>query len=76
MLADAIPAMTLSDAPSLDAIHLVCDVHKNTSRSNFDVPNTAARVQALAESSAVLITAQVQRQAAGLFIVEEVAAIN
>jgi class 3 adenylate cyclase/predicted ATPase len=36
-----------------------------------DVPNTAARVQALAEPSAVLITAQVQRQVAGLFVVEE-----
>src|SRR5215813_9889815 len=36
-----------------------------------DVPNTAARVQALAEPSAVLMTAQVQRQAAGLFVVEE-----
>src|SRR5215469_9696113 len=36
-----------------------------------DVPNTAARVQALAEPGAVLITAQVQRQIAGLFIVEE-----
>src|SRR5215467_7391952 len=36
-----------------------------------DVPNTAARVQALAEASAVLMTAQVQRQVAGLFVVEE-----
>src|SRR5262249_1123595 len=36
-----------------------------------DVPNTAARVQALAEPSTVLITAQVQRQVAGLFVVEE-----
>jgi predicted ATPase/class 3 adenylate cyclase/predicted negative regulator of RcsB-dependent stress response len=36
-----------------------------------DVPNTAARVQALAEPNAVLITAQVQRQVAGLFVVEE-----
>src|SRR5215468_4219847 len=36
-----------------------------------DVPNTAARVQALAEPGAVLITASVQRQIAGLFIVEE-----
>jgi class 3 adenylate cyclase/predicted ATPase len=36
-----------------------------------DVPNTAARVQALAESGAVLMTAQVQRQVAGLFVVEE-----
>jgi class 3 adenylate cyclase len=36
-----------------------------------DAPNTAARVQALAEPSAVLITAQVQRLVAGLFVVEE-----
>jgi class 3 adenylate cyclase len=36
-----------------------------------DAPNIAARVQALAEPGAVLITAQVQRQAAGLFVVEE-----
>jgi class 3 adenylate cyclase/predicted ATPase len=36
-----------------------------------DVPNTAARVQALAEPSAVLITATLQRQVAGLFVVEE-----
>jgi len=36
-----------------------------------DVPNTAARVQARAEPGAVLMTAQVQRQVAGLFVVEE-----
>jgi Adenylate and Guanylate cyclase catalytic domain len=36
-----------------------------------DVANVAARVQALAEPGSVLITAQVQRQAAGLFVVEE-----
>src|SRR5215472_9069866 len=36
-----------------------------------DVPNTAARVQGLAEPGAVLMTAQVQRQIAGLFVVEE-----
>jgi class 3 adenylate cyclase/tetratricopeptide (TPR) repeat protein len=36
-----------------------------------EVPNTAARVQALAEPNAVLITAQVQHQVAGLFVVEE-----
>src|SRR6516162_3871325 len=36
-----------------------------------DVTNIAARVQALAEPGAVLITAQVQRQVAGLFVVEE-----
>jgi len=36
-----------------------------------DAPNTAARVQALAEPGSVLMTAQVQRQVAGLFVVEE-----
>jgi AAA ATPase domain/Adenylate and Guanylate cyclase catalytic domain len=36
-----------------------------------DAPNIAARVQALAEPGAVLITARVQRQVAGLFVVEE-----
>jgi class 3 adenylate cyclase/predicted ATPase len=36
-----------------------------------DAPNTAARVQALAEPGTVLVTADVQRQIAGLFVVEE-----
>ena len=36
-----------------------------------DVPNIAARVQALAESGAVAVTARVQRQVAGLFVAEE-----
>ena len=36
-----------------------------------DVPNVAARVQALAEPGAVLVTARVQRQVAGLFVAEE-----
>jgi class 3 adenylate cyclase len=36
-----------------------------------DVANIAARVQALAEPGAVLITARVQRQVAGLFLAEE-----
>src|SRR5246127_1997195 len=35
-----------------------------------DVSNIAARVQALAEPGAVLITTRVQRQVAGLFVVE------
>ena len=35
-----------------------------------DAPNTAARVQALAEPSTVVVTARVQRQIAGLFVVE------
>jgi hypothetical protein len=36
-----------------------------------DVANVAARVQALAEPGAVLVTARVQRQTAGLFVAEE-----
>ena len=36
-----------------------------------DVANIAARVQALAEPGAVLLTARMQRQVAGLFVVEE-----
>jgi class 3 adenylate cyclase len=36
-----------------------------------DVANTAARVQALAEPGAVLVTAQVLRQVAGLFVAEQ-----
>ena len=35
------------------------------------MPNVAARVQALAEPGSVLVTANVQRQVAGLFVVEE-----
>ncbi len=36
-----------------------------------DAPNVAARVQALAEPGTVIVTAQVQRQIAGLFVAEE-----
>ena len=36
-----------------------------------DAPNTAARVQALAEPGTVVVTARVQRQIAGLFVAEE-----
>ena len=36
-----------------------------------DAPNVAARVQAAAEPGTVLITASVQRQTAGLFVVED-----
>ena len=36
-----------------------------------DVANISARVQALAEPGAVLVTAQVQRQIAGLFVAQE-----
>ena len=36
-----------------------------------DAPNTAARVQVLAEPGSVVVTARVQRQVAGLFVAEE-----
>ena len=36
-----------------------------------DVPNIAARAQAQAEPGAVVVTARVQRQVAGLFVAEE-----
>jgi class 3 adenylate cyclase len=36
-----------------------------------DAPNTAARVQGLAEPGTVIVTARVQRQIAGLFVAEE-----
>jgi class 3 adenylate cyclase/predicted ATPase len=36
-----------------------------------EAPNVAARVQALAEPNSVLVTANVQRQVAGLFVAEE-----
>ena len=36
-----------------------------------EAPNVAARVQALAEPGAVLVTAAVQRQVAGLFVAED-----
>jgi len=36
-----------------------------------EAPNVAARVQALAEPGSVLVTANVQRQVAGLFVAEE-----
>ena len=41
-----------------------------------DAPNVAARVQAAAEPGSVLITLNVQRQVAGLFVVEEQAREN
>jgi class 3 adenylate cyclase len=37
----------------------------------LDVPNITARAQALAEPGSVIVTARVQRQVAGLFVVEE-----
>ena len=41
-----------------------------------DAPNIAARVQAAAEPGSVLVTANVQRQVAGLFVAEEQGAHN
>jgi class 3 adenylate cyclase len=41
-----------------------------------DAPNVAARVQAAAEPGSVLVTMNVQRQVAGLFIVEEQGALE
>ena len=40
-------------------------------RYRSSVPNIAARAQALAEPGAVVVTAWVQRQVAGLFVAEE-----
>jgi class 3 adenylate cyclase len=40
------------------------------------VPNVAARAQALAEPGAVVVSARVQRQVAGLFVAEDAAATN
>ena len=40
-------------------------------RFTATLPNIAARVQALAEPGAVVVTARVQRQVAGLFVAEE-----
>ena len=37
----------------------------------IQVPNVAARVQALAEPGTVVVTARVHRQVVGLFVVEE-----
>jgi class 3 adenylate cyclase len=36
-----------------------------------DVPNIAARAQVLADPGAVVVTARIQRQVAGLFVAEE-----
>jgi hypothetical protein len=36
-----------------------------------DVPNVAARAQAIAEPGSVVVTARVQRQVAGLFVAED-----
>ena len=41
-----------------------------------ETPNVAARVQAIAEPGTVLVTSTVQRQVAGLFIVEDKGALS
>ena len=53
--------------------HRVAGRSSSTRRGEVfgDAPNVAARVQAAAEPGSVLITVNVQRQVAGLFVVEE-----
>ena len=63
-----------SDAPQLSArIGIECGsvVVDATGEVFGEAPNVAARVQAAAEPGSVLITGSVQRQVAGLFVVEE-----
>jgi class 3 adenylate cyclase len=65
---------TASGAPELAArIGLECGpVVVDASGEVFgEAPNVAARVQALAEPGAILVTSAVQRQVAGLFIAED-----
>ena len=62
------------DAPNLSArIGIECgSVVVDTAGEVFgEAPNVAARVQAAAEPGAVLVTASVQRQTAGLFVAED-----
>src|ERR1700735_1680457 len=64
----------LSGAPELSArIGLECgSVVVDAAGEVFgEAPNVAARVQAAAEPGSVLVTGNVQRQVAGLFVVEE-----
>jgi len=64
----------LSGAPELSArIGLECgSVVVDAAGEVFgEAPNVAARVQAAAEPGTVLVTGSVQRQVAGLFVVEE-----
>ena len=63
-----------SGAPELSArIGLECGsvVVDATGEVFGEAPNVAARVQAAAEPGSVLVTGSVQRQVAGLFVVEE-----
>jgi class 3 adenylate cyclase/tetratricopeptide (TPR) repeat protein len=61
-------APELSVRIGLDSGQVVVDA---TGEVFGDAPNLAARVQAAAEPGSVLITGNVQRQVAGLFVVEE-----
>ena len=61
-------APELSARIGLDSGSVVVDA---TGEVFGDAPNVAARVQAAAEPGSVLITASVQRQTAGLFVVED-----
>jgi class 3 adenylate cyclase/tetratricopeptide (TPR) repeat protein len=73
-LADLNARNTRSGAPALSArIGIECgSVVVDAAGEVFgEAPNVAARVQAAAEPGSVLITGSVQRQVAGLFVVEE-----
>jgi class 3 adenylate cyclase len=73
-LADLNARNTRSGAPELSArIGIECGsvVVDATGEVFGEAPNIAARVQAAAEPGSVLITGSVQRQVAGLFVVEE-----
>jgi class 3 adenylate cyclase len=73
-LADLNARNARSGAPELSArIGIECgSVVVDTNGEVFgEAPNVAARVQAAAEPGSVLVTGSVQRQVAGLFVVEE-----
>ena len=73
-LADLNARNARSGAPELSArIGIECgSVVVDASGEVFgEAPNVAARVQAAAEPGAVLVTASVQRQTAGLFVAED-----
>ena len=57
--------------PARAPLTLLCRRCRPLSPSSLPSVSFAARVQALAEPGAVLVTAQVQRQVAGLFVAEE-----
>ena len=61
-------APELSARIGLDSGQVVVDA---TGEVFGDAPNVAARVQSTAEPDSILITASVQRQTAGLFVVED-----